>query len=81
MLISGFFEAGNGICFLKDGTHCHFDFLDLIPSVFAGFLMVGFLSKYFDLMLLFNLLLIYCSVVLILTLLNISLGRKVIIKY
>ncbi|HEX9971403.1 MAG TPA: hypothetical protein VGD14_04970, partial [bacterium] len=46
MLISGFFEAGNGICFLKDGTHCHFDFLDLIPSVFAGFLMVGFLSQY-----------------------------------
>jgi hypothetical protein len=80
MLISGFFEAGNGICFLKDGTHCHFDFLDVIPSVFAGFLIVSLLSENFDLTLLLNLLLIYFSVVLILLFLNITLGRKIIIK-
>ena len=80
MLISGFFEAGNGICFSKDGTHDHFDFLDLIPSVFAGFLVVSLMSKNFNLTLLLNLLLIYFSVVLILTLLNILLGRKIIIK-
>ena len=80
MLISGFFEAGNGICFLKDGTHCHFDFLDLIPSVFAGFLVVSLMSNNFNLTLLLNLLLIFFSVVVILTLLNIALGRKIIIK-
>ena len=81
MLVSGFFEAGNGICFLEDGTHCHFDFLDLIPSVFAGFLMVSFLSDNFDLMLLLKLLAIYFSVCLVLLFLNIALGRKFIFKY
>ncbi len=81
MLMSGFFEAGNGICFSKDGMYCHFDFLDLIPSVFAGFLIVSLLSKNFDLTLLLKLALIYFSAVVILTLLNIALGRKIIIKY
>ena len=81
MLISGFFEAGNGICFLKDGTHFHFDFLDLIPSVFAGFLVVSLMSNNFNLTLLLNLLLLFFSVVVILTLLNIALGRKITFKY
>ena len=81
VLISGFFEAGNGICYTKDGTHNHFDFLDLIPSVFAGFLVVSLLSQNYDLTLLLKLALIYCSVIVILTLLNIVLGRKIIIKY
>lgn len=81
MLISGFFETGNGICFLQDGSHGHFDFLDLIPSVFAGFLIVSLLSKNFDLTILVKLLLIYISVVLTLTLLNKLLGREIIIKF
>lgn len=80
MLISGFFEAGNGISFSKDGTHSFFDFLDFLPSVFAGFLTIVLLSNKFDLTILVKLLIIYISVVLILTLLNKLLGRKIIIK-
>ena len=80
MLISGFFEAGNGICYNKNGSHCHFDFLDLIPSVFAGFIVISFMSSTFNLTLLLNLLLIFFSVVIILTLINIILGRKFVFK-
>jgi hypothetical protein len=63
MLVSGFWEAGNGICYNCDATHSHFDILDLLPSVFAGFLMVGFLSNNYDLTILRTLLIIYVSVV------------------
>ena len=80
MLVSGFWEAGNGICFNSDGTHSHFDFLDLLPSVFAGFLMVGFLSKSYDFTILFKLISIYLVVVLLFLFLNTLLGRKIIIK-
>ena len=80
MLMSGFWEAGNGVLFSKDGTHDFFDFLDFLPSVFAGFLMVGLLSNNYDFILLRNLILIYISTVLIFLLLNILLGRKIIIK-
>lgn len=80
MLISGFFEAGNGICPLPDGRHCHFDFLDVFPSVIAGFLVVSFLSNNFDLLLLVKLLIIYAVTVVVLLILNLLLGRKIIIK-
>ena len=80
MLVSGFFEAGNGICYYKDGSNCFFDFIDFLPSVFAGFLVVSFLSKDFDLMLLAKLFIIYVLIVLFLILLNKLLGRDIIIK-
>ena len=80
MLISGSWEAGNGICFNSDGSHSHFDFLDLLPSVFAGFLTVGFMSKKYDFTILLKLLLIYISVVLLLLILNKLLGREIEIK-
>jgi hypothetical protein len=80
MLVSGFWEAGNGVCYNSDGTHCHFDFLDLLPSVFAGFLMVGFLSANYDPGILRTLLLVYISVVILFSLLNKLMGREIIIK-
>lgn len=79
MLASGFFEAGNGISFEADGSHCIFDFLDFLPSPFAGFLAVGYFSHDFDFMLLLELLAIYAVTVIVLTVLNKLLGRKIII--
>ena len=80
MIASGFFEAGNGVAFQKDGNPNFFDFLDFLPSVFAGFLVVGFLSGKFDLQLLLILFVIYVSVVLILLILNILLGRRIALE-
>jgi len=80
MLISGFFEAGNEICYYKEGSNCFFDLLDFLPSVFAGFLVVCFLSKHIDLMLLLKLIIIYLLIVLLLVLLNKLMGRDIIIK-
>jgi hypothetical protein len=80
MLGSGFWEAGNGVCFNNDGTHGHFDFLDLLPSVFAGFLMVGFLSNNYDWSIVRTLGIIYLSVVVLLFLLNKLLGREIVFK-
>ncbi len=79
MLASGFFEAGNGIAFDADGNHGFFDFLDFLPSPLAGFLVVGYLSHDFDLMLLFELLALYAITVIVLTVLNKLLGRKIVI--
>ncbi|MGH7595066.1 MAG: hypothetical protein ACREOI_01890 [bacterium] len=79
MLASGFFEAGNGIAFNADGSHGFFDFLDFLPSAIAGFLVVGYLSHDFDLALLFKLLALYAVTVIVLTVLNKLLGRKIVI--
>lgn len=79
MLASSFFEAGNGIAFDADGSHGFFDFLDFFPSPIAGFLVVGYLSHDFDLMLLLELLALYAITVFVLTVLNKLLGRKIII--
>ena len=80
MIASGFFEAGNGILFQSDGERSFFDFLDFLPSVLAGFLVVGFLSGKFDFQLLLTLFLIYIAVVLVLLIINVLLGRTIIIK-
>ena len=80
MIASGFFEAGNGIAFQSDGNHDFFDFLDFLPSVLAGFLGVGFLSGKFDFQLLLLLLAIYAAVVLLLLVLNLLLGRQIVIR-
>lgn len=77
MLASGFFEVGNGIAFEADGSHGIFDFLDFLPSVIAGFLVAGYLSHNFDFMLLLELLAIYAVTVIVLTVLNKLLGRKI----
>ena len=76
MIASGFFEAGNGILFQSDGERS----LDFLPSVLAGFLVVGFLSGKFDFQLLLTLFLIYIAVVLVLLIINVLLGRTIIIK-
>ncbi len=80
MIASGFFEAGNGVVFQSDGTPSFFDFLDFLPSVLAGFLVVGFLSGKLDFQLLLTLFIIYIAVVLVLLIINLLLGRKVPIK-
>jgi len=80
MLISGFFETGSGVSFQSDGAHDFFDFLDLLPSVFAGFLVVGILSGNFALALLLKLILIYGGSSVALLLINMLLGREIIIK-
>jgi hypothetical protein len=80
LLASGFFETACGISFQADGAHDIFDFLDLLPSAFAGFLVVGLLSGNFDFVLLLNLILIYAAGVVVLLLANIILGRKIIIS-
>ncbi|MCI0693547.1 hypothetical protein L0337_16260 [candidate division KSB1 bacterium] len=79
MLASGLFEAGNGIAFNADGNHGFFDFLDFLPSPLAGFLVIGYLSHDFDLMLLLELLALYAVTVIVLTVLNKLLGRKIVI--
>jgi hypothetical protein len=79
MLASGFFEAGNGIAFEADGSHSFFDFLDFLPSPIAGFLVVGYLSRHFDLMLLLKLLALYAITAIVLVVLNKLLGRKIAI--
>jgi len=80
MLISGFWEGGNGICYNSDGTHCHFDILDFLPSVFVGFLTVGVLSRQFDFSILLKLGLVYVLTITLLLLLNIILQRKFVYK-
>ncbi len=77
MLISGFFETGNGISFQSNGRRGYFDFLDFLPSAFAGFLVVGYLSGRFDPRLLLDLLLIFFVTVAVLLLVNKLLGREI----
>ncbi len=79
MLTSGFFEAGNGISFEADGSHGFFDFLDFLPSPIAGFLVIGYLSHHFDLMLLLKLLALYAITAVVLVVLNKLLGREIAI--
>ncbi len=80
MIASGFFEAGNGVVFQKDGTPSFFDFLDFLPSVLASFLVIGFLSGKFDFQLLLLLFVIYVVVVLVLLIINLLLGRTIQVK-
>ena len=80
MLASGFFETGNGICYNYDGTHGHFDLLDLLTSVIAGFLIVSLLAVNFDFFILLNLSIIYASVAVVLVVLNKLLKRKFIFR-
>ena len=80
MLASGFFETGNGITFESDGSHAYFDFLDFLPSVPAGALMVSYFNQRFESELLLNLFVIYLATVIILILLNKLLGRKISIE-
>lgn len=80
MLASGFLEVGNGIAYQSDGTRNFFDFLDFLPSVVAGFLIVSLFSKSFELTLLLKLFAIYAAVVILLFLSNKLLGRKFIFE-
>ena len=80
LLVSGFFEAGNGVAYSPDGSHCFYNPLDVLPSVFVGFLAVSILSGIFDWMLLVKLILIYVIANLILVVLNKILRRDIIIR-
>ncbi|MCA9743378.1 MAG: hypothetical protein H6695_07390 [Deferribacteres bacterium] len=81
MLIAGFWEAGNGVCYNQDGGHCHFDVLDFLPSVFAGFLMLGFLTSNFNTGIVLTLATVYLVTIVVFLALNLALGRKIIFKY
>jgi hypothetical protein len=80
LLVSGFFEAGNGVCYNSDGSHCFYNPLDILPSVFVGYFAVSIMSGVFELWLLVMLTLIFLISVLILIALNKVLGRDIIIK-
>ncbi|MFQ5601912.1 MAG: hypothetical protein ACE5HS_01435 [bacterium] len=80
MLISGFLETGQGTSLRPDGSQNFFDVLDFLPSVFAGFLVVSYLSNTFDLILLLTLVLLYFAVLLVLFVLNKMLSRKFIFR-
>lgn len=80
MLTSAFFETGNGVAFQRGGSHDFFDFLDFLPSVVAGFLVVSVFSGSFDIKLLITLFLIYAAIVVILVVINLILGRKITIE-
>ncbi|MFQ5772299.1 MAG: hypothetical protein ACE5HX_17320 [bacterium] len=80
MLISGFYEVGQGVSARADGSPNFFDFFDFFPSVIAGFLMVSFMSQNIALALFLDLILIYIATVLLLLLLNKMLGREIIVK-
>lgn len=80
MIASGFLETGNGISFSKDGSHDFFDFLDFLPSGIAGFLIISLAAGSFDLAPLLQLFIIFAAVVVVLVILNLALGRKIVIE-
>ncbi|MBN2357238.1 hypothetical protein JXO59_14070 [candidate division KSB1 bacterium] len=76
VLLSGFFEAGNGICYNRDGSHAIFNPIDILPAVLIGFFAVCLLSGIFDWMMLLYLSLIFILFTLSLMVINALMGRK-----
>ena len=80
MIISGFWEAGNGICYGSNGQHGYFDLIDFVPAVFAGPIVIGIKTGNFPVNLFIRMVIIYFVVCLGLWIANKILKRPFVFQ-
>lgn len=76
LLLSIFFEAGNGILYNPDGSHAIFNPLDILPAPLVGFFSVSLRNGVFEWTMLLQLSVIFFLSCLILFIANALMGRK-----